>query len=78
MSCAEDGRAENMGVEKVRWGQHLVGLEQNSCMEQCFAQGNRKKDSQEVLPREPPSEPGNDPAFFHCRIILTLMMFLKV
>lgn len=40
MSCAEDGRAQNRGAKKVQWGQHLVGLEQNLCMEQAVvAQG---------------------------------------
>lgn len=80
MSCAEDGRAENMGVEKVQWGQHLVGLEQNSCKEQYLLKVIEweKKDSQEVLPREPPSETVNDPVFTHCWITLTLIMFLKV
>lgn len=42
MSCAEDGRAENRGAEKVRWGQHLVGLEQNLCMEQYLLKAIEK------------------------------------
>lgn len=42
MSCAEDGRAENRGAEKVRWGQHLVGLEQILCMEQYLLKAIEK------------------------------------
>lgn len=43
MSCAEDGRVQNRGAEKVQWGQHLVGLEQNLCVEQAvLAKGYRK------------------------------------
>lgn len=44
MSCAGDGQAQNRGAKNVQWGQHLVGLEQNMCMEQALlAQGYQRR-----------------------------------